>query len=186
MSEGALVVTEAVTPVQPPPPSRAVRFAKDFVAGTVAGWAQVLIGQPFDTVKVRLQSQPVGAGALYTGPLDATQKILKGEGLRGFYKGTLLPLIGVGGCVSIQFVASSQARLFLNGGKNKKLSIPEVCMWGFVMGSFMSFSLLNSSFFVCIFTLDIDGLALSISLSILDRYVWWFRWTVQFSAVGSG
>jgi hypothetical protein len=32
-----------------PRPSRAVRFAKDFVAGTVAGWAQVMVGQPFDT-----------------------------------------------------------------------------------------------------------------------------------------
>jgi hypothetical protein len=29
---------------------------KDFVAGTTAGWAMVIVGQPFDIIKVRQAS----------------------------------------------------------------------------------------------------------------------------------
>ncbi|KAK6464553.1 mitochondrial carrier protein [Scheffersomyces coipomensis] len=73
---------------------------KDLFAGTMGGIAQVLVGQPFDTVKVRLQSAPEGT---YNGALDVIKQLLKNEGPRGFYKGTLTPLVGVGACVSVQF-----------------------------------------------------------------------------------
>ncbi|MFS7959266.1 putative mitochondrial carrier domain superfamily [Helianthus anomalus] len=32
--------------------------AKDLTAGTIGGAAQLIIGHPFDTIKVKLQSQP--------------------------------------------------------------------------------------------------------------------------------
>ncbi len=60
---------------------------QDLLAGTVAGTAQLLVGHPFDTVKVKLQS--VGASssaATYSGPLDAAKQTLLKEGLRGIYK----------------------------------------------------------------------------------------------------
>ncbi|KND00658.1 organic acid transporter [Spizellomyces punctatus DAOM BR117] len=78
--------------------------AKELFAGSVGGIVQVLSGQPFDTVKVRLQTQP-RENPLYSGIGDCVKKIVKNEGFSGFYKGTLTPLIGVGGCVSIQFGA---------------------------------------------------------------------------------
>ncbi|RSL94811.1 hypothetical protein CEP52_012417 [Fusarium oligoseptatum] len=56
--------------------------AKNIVAGTMGGVAQVMIGQPFDIVKVRLQAS--GGNAL---------------------TGTIPPLLGVGACASIQFGA---------------------------------------------------------------------------------
>ncbi|SCN92237.1 related to carrier protein YMC1, mitochondrial [Fusarium fujikuroi] len=71
---------------------------RDIVAGAMGGAAQVLIGQPFDIVKVPLQAY--GGDAL-----DVTRKIWSVEGPRSFYKGTLPPLLGVGACVSIQFGA---------------------------------------------------------------------------------
>ncbi|RAL03294.1 mitochondrial carrier [Aspergillus ibericus CBS 121593] len=71
---------------------------KDLVAGAVGGAAQVVIGQPFDLVKVRLQTQ--GGSAL-----SLTRQIWQREGPLAFYKGSLLPLLGVGACVSIQFSA---------------------------------------------------------------------------------
>ncbi|RKK88578.1 hypothetical protein BFJ71_g12970 [Fusarium oxysporum] len=71
---------------------------RDIVAGAMGGAAQVVIGQPFDIVKVRLQAY--GGDAL-----DVTRKIWSVEGPRSFYKGTLPPLLGVGACVSIQFGA---------------------------------------------------------------------------------
>lgn len=76
------------------------RVVKDLFAGTVGGIAQVLVGQPFDTTKVRLQSDTTGQ---YKSTVDVIKKLIKNEGMLAFYKGTLTPLIGVGACVSIQF-----------------------------------------------------------------------------------
>ncbi|KAK9239896.1 mitochondrial carrier domain-containing protein [Lipomyces kononenkoae] len=88
-----------------------LRVIKDLTAGTCGGIAQVLVGQPFDTTKVRLQSAPPGT---YTGGLDVVQKLIKTEGPLAFYKGTLTPLVGVGACVSVQFgVFEGMKRFFL-------------------------------------------------------------------------
>lgn len=76
------------------------RVAKDLFAGTVGGIAQVLVGQPFDTTKVRLQSDVLKQ---YNGPVDVIKKLVKNEGILAFYKGTLTPLVGIGACVSVQF-----------------------------------------------------------------------------------
>ncbi|KAG1725266.1 mitochondrial carrier domain-containing protein [Suillus paluster] len=73
---------------------------KDLAAGTAGGIAQVLVGQPFDIVKVRMQTSAKGT---YNGMLHCAGGILKNEGPLAFYKGTLTPLLGIGVCVSIQF-----------------------------------------------------------------------------------
>jgi len=55
----------------------------------VAGAAQLLVGHPFDTIKVKLQSQPAlapGAAPVYSGALDATRRTLAAEGMRGLYR----------------------------------------------------------------------------------------------------
>ncbi|KZT10916.1 mitochondrial carrier [Laetiporus sulphureus 93-53] len=74
----------------------------DLTAGTAGGIAQVLVGQPFDIVKVRMQTASKGT---YSGMLHCAGGILKNEGPLAFYKGTLTPLLGIGLCVSIQFGA---------------------------------------------------------------------------------
>lgn len=87
-------------------------------------------GQPFDIVKVRLQT-----GTEYKSALDAAKAIYSKEGPLAFYKGTLTPLLGIGACVSIQFGAFGFAKRYfetrnaaegLLGGalqkKNKDLS----------------------------------------------------------------
>ncbi|KAG7665456.1 YMC2 [[Candida] subhashii] len=85
---------------EPPLTSDNKQVVKDLFGGTMGGIAQVLVGQPFDTVKVRLQSAPEGT---YSGSMDVIKKLIKNEGFAGFYKGTLTPLVGVGACVSVQF-----------------------------------------------------------------------------------
>lgn len=62
-------------------------------------------GQPFDIVKVRLQTT-----TQYPSALSAARSILQKEGAPAFYKGTLTPLLGIGACVSIQFGAFHAAR----------------------------------------------------------------------------
>ncbi|KAI9804128.1 MAG: hypothetical protein M1825_001530 [Sarcosagium campestre] len=81
------------------------RTFKDLFAGAAGGVAQVLLGQPFDIVKVRLQTTNH-----YSNALDCATKIWKNEGPLAFYKGTLTPLIGIGACVSVQFGAFHAAR----------------------------------------------------------------------------
>ena len=78
---------------QPPQPgqqqhhhSAGTTMALDLVAGTAAGTAQLLVGHPFDTIKVKLQSQSA-AGARFKGPLDAARQTVTQEGLRGLYRG---------------------------------------------------------------------------------------------------
>jgi solute carrier family 25 (mitochondrial carnitine/acylcarnitine transporter), member 20/29 len=62
-------------------------------------------GQPFDIVKVRLQTTTT-----YPSALSCARSILATEGPLAFYKGTLTPLIGIGACVSVQFGAFHYAR----------------------------------------------------------------------------
>ncbi|KAM0798639.1 mitochondrial carrier domain-containing protein [Usnea florida] len=81
------------------------RALKDLFAGAAGGVAQVLIGQPFDIVKVRLQTT-----TRYSSALDGATQIFKNEGPAAFYKGTLTPLVGIGACVSVQFGAFHYAR----------------------------------------------------------------------------
>jgi len=68
-------------------------------------YAKFHLGQPFDIVKVRLQTT-----TQYANALDAAKTIYKKEGPLAFYKGTLTPLIGIGACVSVQFGAFHEAR----------------------------------------------------------------------------
>ncbi|KAI9852558.1 MAG: hypothetical protein M1838_000426 [Thelocarpon superellum] len=57
------------------------RTLKDLFAGAAGGVAQVLLGQPFDIVKVRLQTTQE-----YRNALDCAAKIWKIEGPSAFYK----------------------------------------------------------------------------------------------------
>jgi len=80
------------------------RKAKDTAAGFVGGAVQVLVGQPFDLVKVRMQT------GQYPSMYQTVTQTLKNEGVRAFYKGTSAPLLGVGACVSVQFYAFHETK----------------------------------------------------------------------------
>jgi ornithine carrier protein len=67
---------------------------KDIVCGSIAGVVGKYIEYPFDTVKVRLQSQPDSLPLRYTGPLDCFKKSLQRDGFIGIYRGISAPLVG--------------------------------------------------------------------------------------------
>ncbi|KHJ35387.1 putative mitochondrial carrier protein [Erysiphe necator] len=108
---------------------------KDIIAGASGGIAQVLIGQPFDIVKVRLQTT-----TQYKNAVEAVSRIYAQEGALAFYKGTLTPLIGIGACVSIQFGAFHEARRrletynTLNNKNNSNLSYTQYYIAGTFAG----------------------------------------------------
>ncbi|SCU86022.1 LADA_0D11716g1_1 [Lachancea dasiensis] len=119
-------------PVQDP-----IRVLKDLTAGTAGGIAQVLVGQPFDTMKVRLQTSRTP-----TTVATVVKNLVKNEGPRGFYKGTLTPLIGVGACVSCQFGVNEAMKRFFSGPKSNAtttLTLPQYYVCGFAGGVANSF-----------------------------------------------
>lgn len=61
-----------------------VQAAIDLTSGALGGVACVYSGQPFDTVKVKMQT----FAYMYKNVLDCTVKTYKEHGVRGFYQGT--------------------------------------------------------------------------------------------------
>ncbi|KAK4124473.1 mitochondrial carrier [Parathielavia appendiculata] len=106
--------------------SSAAQTVKDLFSGAAGGVAQVLIGQPFDIVKVRLQTSQT-----YPSALAAATSIYKHEGALAFYKGTLTPLLGIGACVSIQFGAFHAARRWLEERKLKRSGTSSAATLGY-------------------------------------------------------
>ena len=85
-------------------------FAIDLAAGTISGVAQLLVGHPLDTVKVRMQTQ-------YTaGTLDAARRIISQGGPLALYRGMGPPLITI---------AAYNALLFSSMGVVNRLIRPD-------------------------------------------------------------
>lgn len=89
---------------------------KEYVAGMLAGVATVIVGHPFDTVKVKLQKHNTGAhGIKYKGGLHCTARILKTEGVKGLYCGATSSFLGMAFESSLSFGIYSQTKKSLQG-----------------------------------------------------------------------
>ena len=66
---------------------------RSFAAGGFGGICAVVVGHPFDLVKVRLQTAERG---VYSSAIDVVKKSIARDGLRrGLYAGVSAPLVGV-------------------------------------------------------------------------------------------
>ncbi|ODH14149.1 hypothetical protein ACO22_06662 [Paracoccidioides brasiliensis] len=82
-------------------PNATVAHIKSFVAGGVGGLCAVIVGHPFDLVKVRMQTAEKG---VYSGAIDVVKKTIAREGLaRGLYAGVSAPLVGVTPMFAVSF-----------------------------------------------------------------------------------
>lgn len=61
----------------------------EFIAGTMGGLCGVVVGHPFDTIKIRLQT-----GATTGGAWSVLSQIVRTESPAALYKGMLSPMIG--------------------------------------------------------------------------------------------
>lgn len=113
-----------------------VRSAKDVVAGTIAGVGITLVGHPFDTLKVRLQTQS-HTNPIYSGLGDCVAKTWKAEKLAGFYKGVASPLVGQMVFNAVQFAAYGQAKEIARAGG--EMTIPKYFVAGALTGSIVAF-----------------------------------------------
>ncbi|CAN6300046.1 unnamed protein product [Urochloa humidicola] len=116
--------------------------AKDLAAGTVGGAAQLVVGHPFDTVKVKLQSQPTpppGQPPRYAGAGDAVRQTLAAEGPRGLYKGMGAPLATVAALNAVLFAARGQMEAVLRSEPGAPLTVGQQVVAGAGAGVAVSF-----------------------------------------------
>ncbi|GAB2226211.1 hypothetical protein Droror1_Dr00022012 [Drosera rotundifolia] len=116
--------------------------AKDLAAGTVGGAAQLVVGHPFDTIKVKLQSQPAllhGQTPKYAGAMDAVRQTVAAEGPRGLYKGMAAPLATVAALNAVLFSARGQMEALLRLEPGAPLSVGQQVVCGAGAGLAVSF-----------------------------------------------
>ncbi|XP_029189604.1 mitochondrial substrate carrier family protein G-like [Acropora millepora] len=113
------------------------RTVKNVVSGTFSGIAVCLVGHPFDTLKVRLQTQPIDR-PVYTGLLDCFVKTMKWEGIGGLYKGVGSPIVGQMFFRATLFTSYYQITAFFAGKdrQGQRLTVPEYFLSGMFTGFF--------------------------------------------------
>ncbi|KAH8432099.1 carnitine:acyl carnitine antiporter [Aspergillus melleus] len=81
--------------------NQTVAQIRSLAAGAAGGVCAVVVGHPFDLVKVRLQTAEKG---VYKGAMDVVKKTVAREGLaRGLYAGVSAPLVGVTPMFAVSF-----------------------------------------------------------------------------------
>ncbi|KAK6503758.1 carnitine transporter [Arthrobotrys musiformis] len=105
---------------------------RSFIAGGVGGVCAVVVGHPFDLVKVRLQTAEQG---VYSGTLDVVKKTLAKEGIRkGLYAGVSAPLVGVTPMFAVSFWGYDLGQKIVRATsevKDDQLSIAQISAAGF-------------------------------------------------------
>ncbi|KAG1737860.1 mitochondrial carrier [Suillus paluster] len=102
----------------------------DLVAGSVGGAAQVLVGQPLDTVKTRAQIAPKG---MFKGPMDVLAQTVRKEGFFALYKGMASPLLGIAGVNSLLFASYVYSKRIVS--PFPQLSLKEIALAGAMAGA---------------------------------------------------
>eukprot|EP01117_Protostelium_nocturnum_P018013 TRINITY_DN7432_c0_g1_i3.p1 TRINITY_DN7432_c0_g1~~TRINITY_DN7432_c0_g1_i3.p1 ORF type:complete len:224 (+),score=41.52 TRINITY_DN7432_c0_g1_i3:1-672(+) len=120
---------------------RVLTAVRDIFAGTMSGIAVTLVGHPFDTLKVRLQTQPTNP-PLYGGLVDCFKKTVAWEGPFGLYKGVGSPIVGQVFFRANMFFSFAEAKRFLSG-YGKRTNTPSDF---FIAGAFAWFT---GAFFEC-------------------------------------
>lgn len=122
----------------------------DLTAGSFGGTANVLVGQPLDTVKVKMQTFP----HLYRNSFQCFKQTLQKEGIRrGLYAGTVPALIANVAENSVLFCAYGVCQNFVQLIVNKKskdsLNPLENAFAGFLAAFFSSFTLCPTELVKC-------------------------------------
>ncbi|KAI0357627.1 mitochondrial carrier [Trametes cingulata] len=102
----------------------------ELIAGSVGGAAQVIVGQPLDTIKTRAQTAPSG---MFKGPMDILAQTLRKEGFFALYKGMASPLVGIAGVNSLLFAAYGVSKRLIS--PFPQLSLKEIAAAGAIAGA---------------------------------------------------
>ncbi|KAF7114578.1 hypothetical protein CNMCM5793_009223 [Aspergillus hiratsukae] len=94
-------LTDELKAVEAKAINQTIAQLRSLAAGATGGICAVVVGHPFDLVKVRLQTAEKG---VYSGAIDVVKKTIAREGLaRGLYAGVSAPLVGVTPMFAVSF-----------------------------------------------------------------------------------
>ncbi|AEO53574.1 hypothetical protein MYCTH_2295092 [Thermothelomyces thermophilus ATCC 42464] len=135
----------ASAPVHLKPRVAALDAVEDILYGSIAGVVGKYIEYPFDTVKVRLQSQPDHLPLQYKGPLDCFRQSVRADGFLGLYRGISAPLVGAALENSSLFFWErlGRAAIYASGYSPRDQPLPLSALWitGAFSGTMTSFVL---------------------------------------------
>lgn len=110
-----------------------VSEVKNFLAGGCGGITTTLVGHPFDTIKVRLQTQS-STNPIYKGAWDCTTQTVKKEGLFALYKGMGAPLVGVAPIFALSFMGFGIGKKIQQSSPDEALRPAQLAAAGFLSG----------------------------------------------------
>ncbi|KAL7301441.1 hypothetical protein TKK_0005882 [Trichogramma kaykai] len=95
-----------------------------FFAGWSAGFVGTLVGHPMDTIKLyqQMSNVPMSIG-------QAAIKIMKKDGIRGFYRGMIFPLLGSGYLNSLYFGICDMSMNYLQRSRGHTRIMPTNSGW---------------------------------------------------------
>mmetsp|Transcript_53297 Transcript_53297/g.59570 ORF Transcript_53297/g.59570 Transcript_53297/m.59570 type:complete len:360 (+) Transcript_53297:3-1082(+) len=107
---------------------------KSFLAGGVGGVAAVIVGHPFDLIKVRMQTGTIGG----VGVFGAIGRTVRSEGIRGLYRGVSAPLVASTPIYALSFWGYDMGQIIVRKFDNKNddamdntpLTIPQIMIAG--------------------------------------------------------
>ncbi|XP_023532986.1 mitochondrial carnitine/acylcarnitine carrier-like protein [Cucurbita pepo subsp. pepo] len=146
--------------------------AKDLAAGTAGGAAQLICGHPFDTIKVKLQSQPAplpGQVPKFSGAMDAVRQTLASEGPRGLYKGMGAPLATVAALNAVLFSVRGQIESFFRPYPGASLQVHQQVICGAGAGTAVSLLACPTELIKCRLQAQ-SALATSSSVGVAVKY----------------
>ncbi|KAK9457067.1 mitochondrial carrier domain-containing protein [Dipodascopsis uninucleata] len=122
----------------------ALETAREISFGSVAGIAGKFFEYPFDTIKVRLQSQPDDRPLKFKGPIDCFRQTISHEGILGLYRGISSPLVGAAAENASLFWSYKMSQFFLRSFgliASQELPLGALILCGAISGAFTSFIL---------------------------------------------
>ncbi|KAH7698758.1 Protein DIF-1 [Aphelenchoides avenae] len=135
-------------------------FFKNFIAGGVGGTCTVIVGHPFDTVKVRLQTQPTpkpGEKPIFTGALDCVKKTVSKEGFFALYKGMAAPIVGVTPLFAVFFGGCAVGRWIQQKHPGQELTFVQNGFAGALAGVFTTIVMVPGERIKCLLQVQSMG-----------------------------
>ena len=113
------------------------------------GAISIVVGQPMDTVKVKLQTYP----SMYTGAIQCFKKTYRNEGVPGLFQGTVPAIAAAVGEMSVLFMCYGQCQKLVcrvSGTERiSELTPIQNATSGFVAAFFSSFVLCPTELVKC-------------------------------------